>query len=86
LKHFKITECLFIHSFTHSFISIQLYRPGWQEPEPSHVTGMALAHFILDKFLGVVYIEYLYLPANCQQSTYSFEEYKAHMYLKIKQM
>jgi len=26
----------------------------WQEPEPSHVTGMALAHCILCKFLGVV--------------------------------
>ena len=26
----------------HSFISIQPYRPGWQEPEPSHVTNMAL--------------------------------------------
>jgi len=25
-----------------------------QEPEPSHVTGMALAHCILDKFLGEV--------------------------------
>jgi len=26
----------------------------WQEPEPSHVTGMALAHCILGKFLEVV--------------------------------
>jgi len=26
-----------------------------QEPEPGHVTGMALAHCILGKFLGVVY-------------------------------
>jgi len=26
-----------------------------QEPEPSHVTGMALAHCILGKFLGVVF-------------------------------
>jgi len=26
----------------------------WQEPEPSHVTGMALAHCIMGKFLGVV--------------------------------
>ena len=38
----------------HSFISIQPYRPGWQEPEPSHVTGMALAHCVQGKFLGVV--------------------------------
>jgi len=27
---------------------------AWQEPEPSHVTGMSLAHCILGKFLGVV--------------------------------
>ena len=27
---------------------------AWQEPEPSHVTAMALAHCILGKFLGVV--------------------------------
>jgi len=27
---------------------------AWQEPEPSHVTGMALAHCILGRFLGVV--------------------------------
>ena len=39
---------------SHSFISIQPWRPGWQEPEPSHVTGMALAHCILGKYLGVV--------------------------------
>ena len=41
-------------SYIHSFINIQPYRPGWQEPEPSHVTGMALAHCILGKYLGVV--------------------------------
>ena len=41
-------------SFIHSFISIQPQRLGWQEPEPSHVTGMALAHCILGKSLGVV--------------------------------
>ena len=27
---------------------------AWQEPEHIHVTGMALAHCILGKFLGVV--------------------------------
>jgi len=27
---------------------------AWQEPEPNHVTSMALAHCILGKFLGVV--------------------------------
>ena len=36
------------------FISIQPWRPGWQEPEPSHVTCMALAHCIVGRFLGVV--------------------------------
>ena len=45
---------IYIYSFIHSFISIQPQRPGWQEPEPSHVTGMALAHCIVGKFLGVV--------------------------------
>ena len=43
--------CIYIYIFIHSFISIQPLRPGWQEPEPSHVTGMALAHCILGKFL-----------------------------------
>ena len=43
-----------ISSFIHSFISIQPYRQGWQEPESSHVTRMAMAHCILGKFLGVV--------------------------------
>ena len=38
----------------HSFSSIQPQRQGWQEPEPSHVTGVALAHCILGYFLGVV--------------------------------
>ena len=38
----------------HSLINIQSQRPGWQEPEPSHVTGMALPHCILGKFVGVV--------------------------------
>ena len=36
----------------HSFISIQPQRPGWQEPEPSHVTDMALAHCILGNSWG----------------------------------
>ena len=38
----------------HSFISIQPSRPGWQEPKPSHVTGMAMARCILGTCLGVV--------------------------------
>ena len=40
---------LFIHSLVFS-----LEGRAWQEPEPSHVTGMALAYWILGKFLGVV--------------------------------
>jgi len=39
----------FIHSLVFS-----LEGRAWQEPEPSHVTGMALAHCILGKYLGVV--------------------------------
>ena len=42
----------------HSFIRIHPQRPSWQEPEPSHVTGVALAHCILGKFLGVVCIDF----------------------------
>ena len=40
---------MFIHSLVFS-----LEGRAWQEPEPSHVTGMALAHCILSKYLGVV--------------------------------
>ena len=40
---------LFIHSLV-----FRLEGRAWQEPEPSHVTGMSLAHCILGKFLGVV--------------------------------
>ena len=53
--HFPpMITCIYVCIFIHSFISIQPSRPGWQEPEPSHVTGMALANYILGKFLGVV--------------------------------
>ena len=55
MYYYQSSHCDFVqHSTAHSFISIQPYRPGWQEPEPSHVTGMALAHCILGKYLGVV--------------------------------
>jgi len=37
----------FIHSLVFS-----IEGRAWQEPEPSHVTGMALAHCILGKVLG----------------------------------
>ena len=40
---------IFIHSLVFS-----LEGRAWQEPEPSHVNGMALAHCILGTFLGVV--------------------------------
>jgi len=43
------TELIFIPSLV-----FNLEGWAWQEPEPSHVTGMALAHYILGKFLGVV--------------------------------
>jgi len=39
---------IFIHSLVFS-----LEGRAWQEPEPSEVTGMALAHCILGTFLGV---------------------------------
>jgi len=42
-----------IHSFIHSLV-FSLEGWAWQEPEPSHVTSMALAHCIVGKFLGVV--------------------------------
>jgi len=44
-----VTKAVFIHSLV-----LCLEGRVWQEPEPSHVTGMALAHCILGKFLGVV--------------------------------
>ena len=41
-------------SSSSSSSSIQPEGRLWQEPEPSHATGMALAHCILGSFLGVV--------------------------------
>jgi len=43
------THTLFIHSLVFSLEGL-----ARQEPEPIHMTGMALAHCILGKFLGVV--------------------------------
>jgi len=43
------SRTLFIHSLVFSLVG-----RAWQEPERSHVTGMALAHCILGKYLGVV--------------------------------
>ena len=41
------TPSLFIHQYS-------ALEADWQEPESSHVTGVALAHCILGTFLGVV--------------------------------
>jgi len=45
----NVNVCNTIHSLVFS-----LEGRACQEPEPSHVTGMALAHCNLGKFLGVV--------------------------------
>ena len=49
------TDCMYClcNKFIHSLV-FSLEGLAWQEPEPSHVTGMALVHCILGKFLGVV--------------------------------
>ena len=43
----------YIHIFIHSLV-FSLQSRAWQEPEVSHVIGMALAHCIQGNFLGVV--------------------------------
>ena len=61
LPAFHITEentkhlinVYYIQIFIHALV-FSLEGRAWQEPDPSHVTGMTLAHFILGKFLGVV--------------------------------
>jgi len=55
---FMINRCLIFTMYNnkeniHSFL-FSLEGQAWQEPEPSHVTSMALAHCILGKFLRVV--------------------------------
>ena len=45
--HHKLFPIIIISS------SIQPEGRFWQEPEPSQVTGMALAHCVLGSFLGV---------------------------------
>ena len=54
--HFKLESLYKSHAqhIHHSLVFSLRGRPGWQEPESSHVTGMALAHCIPGKFLGVV--------------------------------
>jgi len=48
----SVVQCYY-GQFIHSLV-FSLEGRAWQKPEPSHVTGMALAHCILGKFLGVV--------------------------------
>jgi len=40
--------------YIHHSLIFSIEGRAWQEPEPCHVTDMALAHCILGKFLGVV--------------------------------
>jgi len=49
----EIDKYIIYKCIIHSLV-ISLEGRAWQEPEPSHVTGMALVHYILSKFLGVV--------------------------------
>jgi len=54
-------------SFIHSLV-FSLEGRAWQEPQPSHVTGMALPHCILGKILGVVCHCFPTLAARCLRS------------------
>jgi len=68
---------------------------AWQEPEPSHVTGMALAHCILGKFLGVVChcfpppLDIPTLAARClrpqrrEDTRYKFQELETRQFMAI---
>ena len=52
---FQLLELLKIRClFTLDSLVFSLEGRAWQEPEPSHVTGMDLAQYILSKFLGVI--------------------------------
>jgi len=64
--------CIYIYIFIHSLV-FSLEGRTWQEPEPSHVTGMALAHCILGKFLGVV--DCIYIAKEIQSN---FDEKISH--------
>ena len=50
----NMTRKLFEEGIHFHSLVFSLEGRAWQEPEPSHVTDMALAHYILGKFLGVV--------------------------------
>jgi len=71
INKIKYILCLTqIYVYIHSLV-FSLKGRAWQEPEPSHVTGTALAHCILGKFLGVVChffpppLDVLTLAARC---------------------
>ena len=49
-----VCVCVCVYIYIYHSLVFSLEGRAWQEPEPSHVTGMALAHCILGKFLGVV--------------------------------
>ena len=52
-RHIYVCVCVYIYIYIYS-LAFSLEGRAWQEPEPSHVTGMALAHCILGKSFGVV--------------------------------
>jgi len=49
----KLLKYNSINMSIHHSLVFSLEGRAWQEPEPSHVTCMALEHCILSKFLGV---------------------------------
>ena len=51
---YHVAQCFQSQDNIHSIV-FSLEGRAWQEPEISHVTGVALAHCILGKFLGVVF-------------------------------
>jgi len=66
-----------IHTYIYHSLVFSLEGQAWQDLEPSHVTGMALAHCTLGKFLGVVchcFPIYIYIHESivcCCQNTNS---------------
>ena len=48
-----LSNYFIVYTYIHSLI-FSLEGRAWKEPEPSHVTGMALAHCSLGNLLGVV--------------------------------
>jgi len=52
LANVSFSSCCYMYD--HSSLVLSLEGWAWQEPEPSRVTSIGLAHCILGKFLGVV--------------------------------